>query len=309
MLYQWVPKTASRAVFLTLLLSVAAVTSGAADFPTLSQYDPQWPLDGRTAFQLVVPPSGNLEIGTVWWTGRFYKGGTGPIESFKLRVYEDAIRTPGGLIWETRIVDFLTERISGNDFFYSAEIPRVVLPTGPVAWVEIQAVAPALPQWGILAIHSPETRRLTRLLRAPELGVFRWTSFPWFTGDGELSGCEAFVDPQGQDPGDSTGSGRFPNVDFTEPIVRPNPTSGFVRISFTLPALVHLEAGVFDVRGRRVRNLVDEMRPDGPILLFWNGRSDDGGAVSSGIYLLRVDVNSRKYFRRKILMLREKADG
>jgi hypothetical protein len=146
-----------------------------------------------------------------------------------------------------------------------------------------------------------------RLLRAPELGVFRWTSFPWFEEEGDPSQCAAFVDPVIQDP-DSTG-GRPPGVSFINPIIRPNPTTGFVRISFSLPATVHLDAGIFDIRGRRIRTLADETRPDGPILIFWDGRSESRDAVPSGVYFLAVDVNSKEYFRRKILLVRVSSDG
>jgi hypothetical protein len=255
---------------------------------------------------LIVSTEGGLEADAVRWTGRFYKGGVGPIESFAFRVYEGGFGAPADIIFETLIDDFESERLIGNDFFYSADISRLGLTAGAVVWLEIQAKAPAVPQWGVLAIQFPETTR-NRLLRAPELGVFRWASFPWFEEDGDPSHCAAFVDPAIQNP-DSTG-GHFPGVDFADPIIRPNPTTGFVRISFSLPATVHLDAGIFDIQGRRIRTLANETRADGTILLFWDGRSDARDAVPSGVYFLGVDVNSREYFRRKILLLRVKSDG
>jgi hypothetical protein len=297
----------SRLSCLLGLFLCLATLSAEADFPTLAQFDPDWPLDGRTAYQLILPPQSGLETDVVRWTGRFYRGGAGPIESFTLRVYDDAGGEPGGVIREVRIDEFSSERLLGNEFFYSATIPQLLLPAGANVWLGIQAKAPAVPQWGIVRIESPKTME-TRLLRAPEMGVFRWTSFSWFDGEGETSTCEAFIEPDIYTPDDSTGL-RFPSVDFASPIIRPNPSTGFVRISFTLPATVHLDAGIFDIRGRRIRTLTDERRPDGPILLFWDGRNDEGTRLRSGIYFLRVDVNSREYFRHKILLLRAKRDG
>ena len=110
------------------------------------------------------------------------------------------------------------------------------------------------------------------------------------------SACEVFsepvwYDPQGS-PRDSTGH-RFPSADFSTPIVRPNPTTGFVRVSFTLFKIRHLDARIFDIRGRQVRSLVDEIRPDAIIVcpfLRENSLVDEGyfprGDQLYGFFLL-----------------------
>jgi flagellar hook assembly protein FlgD len=55
---------------------------------------------------------------------------------------------------------------------------------------------------------------------------------------------------------------------------------------------------VFDVTGRRVRQLLDEPRPVGAGEVAWDGRDDDGRSVVSGLYFVKLAtrdmVQSRK---------------
>jgi len=46
-----------------------------------------------------------------------------------------------------------------------------------------------------------------------------------------------------------------------------------------------VEIGVYDLQGRRVRQLVNEVLPPGSYLVRWDGRSDGGRSVASGVYI------------------------
>lgn len=278
------------------VLAVPAMVG--ADVPTLSQFDPNWPLDGRTAFLFSTPQDENVVVDTLRWSGRFYKGEPGSIEQFSFRIYEDVVGEPGGTLADIEVLDYASQELDEGTFLYGSIIHRIVIPAGMSVWIEIQARSPAVPQWGITRIDTP-TASDERRLRAPEMGIDRWTWFPWFENpEAEGSPCEAFRD----DPPDTTVED--PIEDFLVPRVDPNPTTGFVRVRLLLDTTRHLEAAVFDVRGRRVRTLANEMRSDGPILLIWNGRGDDGSGLSSGMYFLRVRLDSREFIQKKILLFR-----
>jgi flagellar hook assembly protein FlgD len=45
---------------------------------------------------------------------------------------------------------------------------------------------------------------------------------------------------------------------------------------------------IYDIIGREVMRLVDEIRPAGYHELRWNGRDDAGRQVASGIYFARL---------------------
>ena len=67
----------------------------------------------------------------------------------------------------------------------------------------------------------------------------------------------------------------------------PNPFNFATTILYELPntSLVKLE--VYNILGQKVKILVDENKEAGFYRLIWNGRSDEGFLVTSGIYLFR----------------------
>jgi len=80
----------------------------------------------------------------------------------------------------------------------------------------------------------------------------------------------------------------------------PNPfgTAGGARIALTLPAPGRVEVTVYDVTGRRVRQLFDGEASEAGLDLRWDGRDDSGQAVGSGVFFCRAQfgqvVVSRK---------------
>ncbi len=67
----------------------------------------------------------------------------------------------------------------------------------------------------------------------------------------------------------------------------PNPSSGDVRLTFTIPAAGLLRADVFDAGGRVVRRLPECALVAGQQVLAWDGRNDAGRRVPQGIYFVR----------------------
>ena len=71
---------------------------------------------------------------------------------------------------------------------------------------------------------------------------------------------------------------------------------------FTLPSSGAVELGVYDLRGRLVRRLVQDNRTAGPGQIDWNVRDSARNRVSAGVYLLRL-VTSEGVATRKALVL------
>ncbi len=69
---------------------------------------------------------------------------------------------------------------------------------------------------------------------------------------------------------------------------RPNPFNPATLIAYNLPRDGHLRLTIYDVRGRRVRRLLDEQRPVGPGQVLWEGTDDQGNPVSSGVYFFET---------------------
>ena len=106
------------------------------------------------------------------------------------------------------------------------------------------------------------------------------------------------------DPGIGTGVGEFAHYDFRSEGAWPNPSSGATRLGFSLPASAEVVLDVFDVRGRRVRQLDGGSLGEGSHELFWDGRDARGLDVPAGVYLTRYTVAGQQLPGERVTMLR-----
>jgi len=81
----------------------------------------------------------------------------------------------------------------------------------------------------------------------------------------------------------------------------PNPFNPRVNFDFDLPRTANIRLAIFDLRGRQVTVLLDERLEPGTHRTHWDGRSDDGRSVASGIYMAIMD-NGRERSSRKIVL-------
>jgi hypothetical protein len=70
--------------------------------------------------------------------------------------------------------------------------------------------------------------------------------------------------------------------------VYPNPFNPQTTIEFSVPKPGPASVRIFDLQGRRVATLVDETMPAGVYRVRWNGQTDDGRELSSGVYFAQV---------------------
>ena len=73
----------------------------------------------------------------------------------------------------------------------------------------------------------------------------------------------------------------------------PNPFNPSTTIVYTVPKRGHVSLELFDVAGRSVRRLIDEVQTAGTKVATWDGANDSGEQVASGVYLYRLTVGSR----------------
>ena len=70
--------------------------------------------------------------------------------------------------------------------------------------------------------------------------------------------------------------------------VLPNPFNPSTEVRLQIPVNGHVDVGVYDVKGRMVRRLSSGYRSEGEHRVTWDGRSEGGGTVASGVYLIRL---------------------
>lgn len=82
----------------------------------------------------------------------------------------------------------------------------------------------------------------------------------------------------------------------------PNPFNPVTLIPFDLAAGGSVALDVYDVSGRKVRSLVGADLPAGHHSATWDGRSDDGKALATGVYFVQLASQSGTQSRRLVLM-------
>jgi hypothetical protein len=88
----------------------------------------------------------------------------------------------------------------------------------------------------------------------------------------------------------------------TSLVCRPNPFVAGSDIVFSTASPGNVTLDVFDVGGRRVRQLVSGWQLAGWHAQIWDGRDDRGSEVSAGVYLVRVNGRTGECARRLILL-------
>jgi hypothetical protein len=73
----------------------------------------------------------------------------------------------------------------------------------------------------------------------------------------------------------------------------PNPFASATRFAYTLPRAGRHRLAVFDVQGREVSLLADDVRAAGSYTGRWDGRDARGHALPSGVYFLRLESQGR----------------
>lgn len=83
---------------------------------------------------------------------------------------------------------------------------------------------------------------------------------------------------------------------------RPNPFLTESRVSVSIDDAADADVAVFDVLGRRVKQVFHGRLPAGTTELMWNGRRDDGRRAMAGIYFYRLEMRGRIVSRRLVLL-------
>ncbi len=92
---------------------------------------------------------------------------------------------------------------------------------------------------------------------------------------------------------------RSPQLLFGSPF--PNPFKSTTQISYELTQPENVRVAVYDVKGRRIRTLVDGTE-SGYTTLTWDGTNDQGARVGNGIYWITLQSDSFSE-RRKVVQM------
>ena len=117
---------------------------------------------------------------------------------------------------------------------------------------------------------------------------------------------------------DSTSEHEKDNIPLSTALIGnyPNPFNPSTTISFNVGKYrhssrmtlmdvdTHIRIDIFNIRGQRVRTLVNEVYSPGSHTVEWNGTDDYGRSLSSGIYFYQMRVDSINTSVRRMLLLK-----
>jgi len=70
----------------------------------------------------------------------------------------------------------------------------------------------------------------------------------------------------------------------------PNPFNPATVIRFQLPVSSKVRLAIYSIAGQLVRTMVDRSSAAGAHSVAWNGRNERGHAVSSGVYVYKLEA-------------------
>jgi hypothetical protein len=83
---------------------------------------------------------------------------------------------------------------------------------------------------------------------------------------------------------------------------RPNPFGASTRVVYSLAAKEQVNLSVYDLQGRLVRTLVDEVQEASRYNITWDGTNDRGKAVPSGVYFIKYSAGTHRFSEKAILL-------
>ncbi len=86
----------------------------------------------------------------------------------------------------------------------------------------------------------------------------------------------------------------------------PNPFNPSTTIAFDVPIVSgskqQVSLAIYDIRGRRVKTLINAEMEPGQHKVTWNGKNDQGEKVSSGIYLYTLKAADQTFTRKMVIL-------
>mgnify|MGYP001108608181 FL=1 len=71
----------------------------------------------------------------------------------------------------------------------------------------------------------------------------------------------------------------------------PNPFNSITHIDYQVPIDNHINITIYDIMGREVKTLMDQVQIKGIYTIDWNGQSEYGKSVSTGVYYFQFTSN------------------
>jgi hypothetical protein len=133
--------------------------------------------------------------------------------------------------------------------------------------------------------------------------TIKWYAYGYYQPDNKYNGlfgesatqtCVPTIPSAGIIPGKNATIAHITNV--------PNPFGGTTEIQFDLSRASRVAITAYDIRGRSVARVFEGMLPQGPNAVVWDGLSEAGEELPSGIYFFRFEAGKFAATRKAMLV-------
>ena len=101
----------------------------------------------------------------------------------------------------------------------------------------------------------------------------------------------------------------FYHIDVYFPIIKielvgnyPNPFNPATTIKCSLAVPSNLQINIYNIKGQKVKSLLNEYRPAGEHSIVWNGKNDNGNDVGSGVYFYRMEAEGYMVTKKMVIL-------
>jgi len=82
----------------------------------------------------------------------------------------------------------------------------------------------------------------------------------------------------------------------------PNPFNPTTTISFSLPEEQEVDLAIYNIKGQKVKRLINGQLTAGQHSMIWDGKDTNGKSVSTGIYFYRLKTGKKEMSRKMLLL-------
>ena len=84
----------------------------------------------------------------------------------------------------------------------------------------------------------------------------------------------------------------------------PKPFNPSTTIDFSIPEESKVELSIYNIKGQKIKSLLNGQITAGEHSIVWNGEDDEVKKVSSGVYLYKLNVDGKTEAIKKCLLLK-----
>lgn len=89
---------------------------------------------------------------------------------------------------------------------------------------------------------------------------------------------------------------------FPNPFVHPKNGRGVTNISFDIPKEQKISLCIYNIKGQKVRTLVNGKIEAGKHNILWDGSNDSNKILASGVYFYKLKTENKTYVEKMIML-------